>query len=172
MKMPSPHRAETPLAQLRKLVAELRQEAGNWRRCAAAETVFTGGSTDADCRAYTYDVCASKLSALLTDLEAAPRPDTTAGDLQNSEMPTDPRTRGRMGNAPKSFPHRCSGCGLRWQTTEAGSCAAELCGIAGAKYNRFSTGKPVASRRQIVPAARVTSRSVTVEITGRTAATH
>jgi len=43
--------------------------------------------------------------------------------LWNQRTPAD-----AAGTPQRTFWHRCSGCGLRWSETEAGSVAAELCG--------------------------------------------
>jgi hypothetical protein len=40
----------------------------------------------------------------------------------------------------KDYPHRCSGCGLRWHTTMPGSVAAELCGACWRKVQPILHG--------------------------------
>lgn len=52
-------------------------------------------------------------------LEAFYRAQLAAALAAHRERPTP---------EPQSFPHRCSGCGLRWHTIQPGSAAAELCG--------------------------------------------
>lgn len=42
------------------------------------------------------------------------------------------------------FAHRCSGCGLRWMTTQPGSVAAELCGDCWRKVQPILHALPAA----------------------------
>jgi hypothetical protein len=49
-----------------------------------------------------------------------------------------------VGPTGKDYPHRCSGCGLRWQTTAPGSVAAELCGDCWRKVQPILHASPPA----------------------------
>jgi hypothetical protein len=62
---PSARSPETQKERLTQLIAQWREQAAGWRRCARAETRFTGGRTDADARAHEYSACADQLEAAL-----------------------------------------------------------------------------------------------------------
>ncbi len=75
-----------PDSNLAMTLAGLR--AGGCTVLAVVPVTFHGGSGRRGYVVVAYD----------PDQDAH-RPRATAGDLQNAEMPTDPRTRGRLGNA-------------------------------------------------------------------------